>query len=97
MAGLTTDQFAAITNEYGSITSEINRIGNATNFNGNPVFSSVNTANPNQAATTATSNLGVNSDLTSGDHHVRCSWGITRLTPTRQEPPPPLSSAAPAV
>ena len=64
--GLTSDQFAAVTNEYASITSEINRIGNATNFNGNSVFSSATTANPSQAVSTATGNLGVNSDLTGG-------------------------------
>jgi flagellin len=65
--GLTTAQFSAVTNEYGSITSEINRIGQATNFNGTQVFSSVNAANPNQAVTTATSALGVNTALTAGN------------------------------
>jgi flagellin len=65
--GLTSDQFSAITNEYASITSEINRIGQATNFNGTSVFQAATTANPNEMATTATSNLGVNNVLTSGD------------------------------
>ena len=64
--GLTSDQFSAITNEYASITSEINRIGNATNFNGNSVFSAATTANPNQEVSTATSNLNVNDALTAG-------------------------------
>jgi flagellin len=65
--GLTGAQFSAITNEYASITSEINRIGQATNFNGTSVFQAATTANPNQVATTSTSNLGVNGVLTSGD------------------------------
>jgi flagellin len=64
--GLTPDQYSAITNEYSSITSEINRIGQATTFNGSPVFQSANGSNPNQLVTMATSNLGVNTALTSG-------------------------------
>ncbi|MGO9864346.1 MAG: flagellin, partial [Terriglobales bacterium] len=64
--GLTSDQFTAITNEYASITSEINRIGQATNFNGTSVFSAATEANPNQVASTATSNLNVNQALTAG-------------------------------
>jgi flagellin len=64
--GLTTAQFSAITNEYGSITSEINRIGQATNFNGTQVFSSVNAANPNQAVTTNNSSITAGSNLTAG-------------------------------
>ncbi len=64
--GLTPAQFSAITNEYSSINSEINRIGQATNFNGTSVFSAANVANPNEIATSATANLGVNSLLTAG-------------------------------
>jgi flagellin len=64
--GLTPDQFSAITNEYNSITSEINRIGQATTFNGSPVFQAATTANPNEVVTMATSNLGVNNALTAG-------------------------------
>jgi flagellin len=64
--GLTTDQFAAITNEYSSITAEINRIGQATNFNGTGVFGSTTSANPNQVVTTAPASLGINTVLTGG-------------------------------
>ncbi|HXX22318.1 MAG TPA: flagellin [Terriglobia bacterium] len=64
--GLTSDQFAAITNEYGSIVSEIDRIGNATNFNGNPVFSSTTAPNLSQAVTMAQSSLSANEALTAG-------------------------------
>ena len=64
--GLTGAQFSAITNEYGSITSEINRIGQATNFNGTQVFSAVNSASPNQVATTATAALAAATTLTAG-------------------------------
>jgi flagellin len=65
--GLTSDQFAAITNEYASITAEIDRIGNATNFNGTSVFQGATTTNPNQVASTASSNLAVTNLLTAGD------------------------------
>jgi flagellin len=64
--GLTGSQFSAITNEYGSIVSEINRIGNATNFNGNAVFSSTTAPNLSQAVTTAQSSLNANEALTAG-------------------------------
>jgi flagellin len=64
--GLTTDQFSAITNEYSSIVSEINRIGNATNFNGNPVFSSTTAPNPSEAVSMAQSSLSANQALTAG-------------------------------
>jgi flagellin len=64
--GLTPDQYSAITNEYSSITSEINRIGQATTFNGSPVFQSANGPNPNQLVTMATSNLATTSALTAG-------------------------------
>jgi flagellin len=64
--GLTPDQYSAITNEYSSITSEINRIGQATTFNGSPVFQSANGPNPNQLVTMATSSLNPNTALTAG-------------------------------
>jgi len=64
--GLTADQFSAITNEYSSILAEINRIGNATNFNGNSVFSSATAANPNEVASTAPSALAQDDLLTAG-------------------------------
>ncbi|MGD0222402.1 MAG: flagellin [Terriglobia bacterium] len=55
--GLTSDQFAAITNEYASITSEINRIGQATNFNGTGVFQAAEVANPNEVVSTASAGV----------------------------------------
>jgi flagellin len=61
-SGLTTDQATALNTEYGDILSEINQIGQATNFNGNNVFSS----NAPTSFTSTQASLATTTALTSG-------------------------------
>jgi flagellin len=60
-------QRQALNAEFTSIQAEITRIGNATNFNGTAIFSSTTVANPDQVASSKTTDVMAGMGLTATD------------------------------